>query len=119
MTRDQIMAVVKPAVCRCLKSPSTAQFPEEVIQIVGSDESGYKVTGYVDSHNSYGGMMRTDFAVTVSVRNGYPVVTNSSVGVDAARQAGKNYAAAWVFGVVVTILTGFIFYMLAIMGMPF
>ena len=48
MTNEEVMAVVKPAVCAQLKSPASAHFPVEMISIVGDDSRGYHVDGFVD-----------------------------------------------------------------------
>lgn len=97
MTNEEIMKVVKPAICSQLKSPASAQFPVDLISIVGDDERGYQIKGFVDSQNSYGAMIRNDFIAQVSVQNGFPVVTSSSVGTQAAinnaKQFGINYLA--------------------------
>ena len=58
MTNEEIMKVVKPAICSQLKSPASAQFPVDLISIVGDEERGYQVSGFVDSQNSYGAMIR-------------------------------------------------------------
>ena len=102
MTNQEIMAVVKPAVCNQLKSPASAQFPVDLISIVGDDTRGYQVSGFVDSQNSYGAMIRNDFTANVVIKNSFPTVTTSSVGTKAAinnaKQFGINYLA-------ITILT--------------
>ena len=61
MTNQEIMAVVKPAICNQLKSPASAQFPVDLISIVGDETRGYQISGFVDSQNSYGAMIRNDF----------------------------------------------------------
>lgn len=101
MTNEEIMKVVKPAVCSKLKSPSSAQFPDDLISIVGDDCQGYTVTGFVDSQNTYGAMVRSDFTVTVQANNGVPVVVYSSVGLKAGTQAGLNYVIITIFSIVV------------------
>ena len=97
MTNEEIMKVVKPAICSQLKSPASAQFPIDLMSIVGDDEQGYEVKGFVDSQNSYGAMIRNDFIANVSVQNGLAVVISSSVGTQAAirnaEQFGANYLA--------------------------
>lgn len=45
-----------------LKSPSTADFDDEV-----TGSGPYTVTGTVDSENSFGAMLRSDFRCTVKV----------------------------------------------------
>ena len=74
MSNEEIMNVVKPAICRQLKSPASAQFPVDLISIVGDDTRGYRVEGFVDSQNSYGAMIRNDFTADVKIENGDGVV---------------------------------------------
>lgn len=102
MTNQEIMAVVKPAVCNQLKSPASAQFPVELISIVGDDLRGYQVSGFVDSQNSYGAMIRNDFSATVAVENGFPVVKTASVAVKATAERAKEFGINYI---AVTILT--------------
>ena len=91
MTNEEIMKVVKPVICNQLKSPSSAQFPVDLISIVGDDTRGYQVSGFVDSQNSYGAMLRNDFTATVVVENGFPVVKSSSVAVKATINSAVNW----------------------------
>ena len=51
MSNEEIMKVVKPAICAQLKSPASAQFPVDMISIVGDEMRGYHIAGYVDSQN--------------------------------------------------------------------
>lgn len=91
MTKEEIMAVVKPAIGAQLKSPASAQFPDELIKISGNDAIGYHVEGFVDSQNGYGAMIRNDFTADVSVSNGYPVVTSSSVAQKTTKSNAKSF----------------------------
>lgn len=97
MTNEEIMKVVKPMVCAQLKSPASAQFPVDLISIVGDDERGYHIEGFVDSQNSYGALIRNDFSADVVVENGFPKVTATTVGakasVERAKEFGVNYVA--------------------------
>ena len=112
MTNEEIMKVVKPAICAQLKSPASAQFPVDLISIVGDDERGYHIEGFVDSQNSYGAMIRNDFSAEVKVENGFPKVTSSSVAAKAnigrAKQFGANYIAITIFTIVVAAIMGFV-----------
>ena len=96
MTNQEIMTVVKPAICNQLKSPASAQFPVDLISIVGDETKGYQVSGYVDSQNSYGAMIRNDFAATVTI-----VVKTATVAAKAnvqrAKEFGINYIAISIF----------------------
>lgn len=92
-----IMSVVKPAICAQLKSPASAKFPVDLISIVGNDETGYQVAGFVDSQNGYGAMIRNDFAANVVMENDVPVVKSATVAskanVERAKEFGVNYVA--------------------------
>lgn len=104
MTNEEIMKVVKPAVCSKLKSPASAQFPVDLISITGNDETGYQIQGFVDSQNGYGAMIRNDFTANVVIQNGFPTVATFSVGTKAAindaKQFGINYLAITIYTIV-------------------
>jgi ribosomal protein L40E len=55
--KDRALFIVKGM----LKSPSTAQFSDPTIT---KTANVFEVIGYVDSQNSFGAMLRTDFTVT-------------------------------------------------------
>ena len=112
MSNEEIMQAVKPAICAQLKSPASAQFPVDLISIVGDEIRGYHVEGYVDSQNSYGAMIRNDFTAEVAIENGFPVVKASSVAAKAnkarAKEFGVNYIAITIFTFVMGALLYFI-----------
>ena len=110
MTNAEIMAVVKPAICAQLKCPASAQFPVDVISIVGDDYRGYQVQGFVDSQNSYGAMIRNDFTATVVIQNGFPMVVNASVGTKAAINNAKQFGISYLAITLLTIIGGAIMY---------
>ena len=94
MTNEEIMKAVKPAICKQLKSPASAQFPVDLISITGDDARGYQVAGFVDSQNGYGAMIRNDFSAYVAIENGFPVVKTSSVAAKANAQRDIAIATA-------------------------
>ena len=54
-----------------LKAPATASFPdysedERHVTVIGSEEGPYTVQSSVDSENSFGAKVRTDFTCTVT-----------------------------------------------------
>lgn len=116
MTNEEIMKVVKPAICAQLKSPASAQFPVDMISIVGDETRGYHIAGFVDSQNSYGAMIRNDFTADVVIENGFPVVKASTVAAKAnkarAKEFGLNYLAITIFTVVGGALLYFIISMM-------
>lgn len=72
MNKQKIIDAVTPQVKRSLKSPYSAILcPPEDLRVVpkGQGSAGNKkftVYGYVDSQNSYGAMLRTDFEYDVT-----------------------------------------------------
>jgi hypothetical protein len=51
---------------RLLKSPSTANFaPHRELAITGSEMGPWTVHGYVDSQNSFGAMIRSNYVCTI------------------------------------------------------
>lgn len=67
-TGDRVGAwvVCKKFVSAQLKSPSSAQFPEgysSYTESLGNDK--FRVVAWVDSQNSYGAMLRTNFSCEV------------------------------------------------------
>lgn len=116
MTNEEIMKVVKPAICSQLKSPASAQFPVDLISITGDDERGYQIQGFVDSQNSYGAMIRNDFTANVIIQNGFPTVTTSSVGTKAAINNAKQFGVNYLVITILTIIGGAILYWLISMS---
>lgn len=118
MTNQEIMAVVKPAICNQLKCPASAQFPVDLISIVGDDIRGYQVSGFVDSQNSYGAMVRNDFTATVAVVNGFPVVQSAAVAAKANVQRAKEFGINYIAISIITAIGAAILYFIisAIVG---
>ena len=112
MTNEEIMAVVKPVIGSQLKCPASAQFPIDLISIVGDDFRGYQINGFVDSQNSYGAMIRNDFTATVVIQNGFPMVVNSSVGTKAAVNNAKQFGISYLIITLFTIIGGALMYFL-------
>lgn len=54
-----------------LKAPRTAKFPSQYdISITFLGDSDYRILGYVDSQNSFGAMLRTNFIATLTLTSG-------------------------------------------------
>lgn len=105
-----IIAVVKPAITNQLKAPASAQFQEDLISIVCYGENVYEVSGYVDSQNGYGAMIRNDFAATVEMTNGIPNVKAASVGTKKAKNDAKEFATNYVKTLIFTGIGAVIIY---------
>lgn len=115
-SNEEIMAVVKPAICAQLKSPASAQFPVDMISIIGDDERGYHVEGFVDSQNSYGAMIRNDFTANVVIKDGFPTVASSSVAVKANVERAKEFGISYVAVTIITIIgAAFLYFIISAM----
>lgn len=53
-----------------LKSPASADFPLGASVVIKPGHNLYVVRSYVDSQNSFGAMIRTNYVVTLSYRSG-------------------------------------------------
>lgn len=94
-----------------LKAPATAQFCALEEMTVTSANGIYVVSGYVDSQNSYGAIIRTPFKLTVFKENGNWKSADKIISTSASIQ-GKvmsNTLAWWILGIVGSIVT-FLFY---------
>ena len=104
---DKILMAVKPY----LKAPITAVLcGKEEMTFIPDGKGGYDITGYVNSQNSYGAMVRTGFKVNAVNMSGTWQILSAKVGVREAMEAGKNFAAAWIIGIIVTLVTMAFFY---------
>ena len=112
-TKEELMEVVKPAICSKLKSPASAQFPMELVTVTGDDLNGYKVDGYVDSQNGYGAMIRNDFSANVKVSNsGYLTVVSSSVATKANAARTTSFVSNYIWIMILTAIGGLILFLL-------
>jgi hypothetical protein len=67
---SQLDMIAKQIISSYLKSPGSAQFPELIIKKSISTENQYIVFGDVDSQNSFGGLMRSHFFLTIIDKGG-------------------------------------------------
>lgn len=73
--RDKYLCVqANEYIKNTLKSPSTAKFSDpnalhEENVILGNEQNSYVVIGYVDAQNSFGAMIRSNFSVTIRIKN--------------------------------------------------
>lgn len=94
-----------------LKAPASAKLPDlDESHVSVLEGGGYRVSGYVDSQNSYGAYVRTQYSYRV-VKLGSSWET-SEVFVDAEqaetektqRKAEWNAVAWWILGIISTII---------------
>lgn len=107
-----IMGAVRGAVCAQLKSPASARFPADTIWIADNGANGYHVEGYVDSQNSYGAMIRNDFAADVTMQNGTPVVVFCSVAAKANTARIKAFGAAYLVIMAFVVVMGLLLFLI-------
>jgi len=67
ITEYEAKAVAEGQVENVLKAPSTAKFSGLRETEITPITNGYKVTGYVDSQNSFGAMIRSKYSVEIFV----------------------------------------------------
>ena len=108
--REEAILYAQAVEMQLLKAPQTAVFPSiEQFSVVESNGS-YKVSGFVDSQNSYGASIRTPFTINVNKQGGSWscsdkfISTNASIGA----QVAGNTILFWILGIIGTIITYFI-----------
>lgn len=82
-----------------LKAPTTAVFckPEELRVIM--NEKVFLVSGWVDSQNSYGAMIRTPFNIKVTEIEG-KIYSATNVGMSGIKSFAGNYIAYTILGII-------------------
>ncbi len=68
--RTQAKLFAQAVMTLTLMAPSTAVFSELVETAVAENDGTYTVTGWVDSQNMFGAMMRTPFSMAVFAQDG-------------------------------------------------
>lgn len=111
-TRAKLYQVYCNEVIRTLKAPSTAVFCKEEELIITKEYGRYLVTGWVDSQNSYGAMIRTYYnKFQIENENGV-FIPKSNAGTMASNKLAGTLASYWIYGIIATIITSAIFYFL-------
>lgn len=95
-----------------LKAPATAQFCSLEEMTVTMNGNVYIISGYVDSQNSYGAIVRTPFKISVLKQNGEWKSVDKYVSTSAV--VGGTIMSQtilwWILGIIGSIITFFIFY---------
>ncbi len=86
---------------RGLKAPATAVFckPEELQ--IKEFEGVYTVSGWVDSQNSYGAMIRTPFTLKMKNENG-KIISTTNINMLGSKLFAANYFTYLLFGIIIT-----------------
>lgn len=105
---ERLLAAIKPY----LKAPSTAVLcsPDE-LRIQMNDNS-YEVSGYVNSQNSYGAMIATDFTAKARYGNDNWYIDSVQVGVKTAAKNSANFMINFIVGLILCGAGGYLLYLL-------
>lgn len=107
--RENILSALKSQ----LKAPLTAVLCEKEQMSVTENDGVYNITGHVNSQNSYGAMISTDFTV-LALRSGDSwVITKTVLGVKNAVNYAKSFVANYILiSIIVTILAALGFFVM-------
>ena len=119
MDRRKILDALKPYINASLKAPRSAIYcsPEE-LSVSSRGSNNYTVYGFVDSQNSYGAMLRTNFEYNVrEMSDGSYIIENGGVGdntptarkteqakIKAEQEAQDFVDRIWIYGLLVGVI---------------
>ena len=114
---DGLMAALLGAIKPTLKAPMTAVLctPQE-LRITVDANGEYSIGGYVNSQNSYGAMISTDFTAMARYVNGMWMIGNVQVGVQNAKNYAKSFVANYIaISIFVAVMGGLGYLLLTLM----
>lgn len=94
---------------KILKSPATAKFCDKEDLVITKQNGLYTVSGWVDSQNSYGAMIRTRLSIKLAYKDGVFLI-KSHASNSAAKSFVGNMAARYIIAIIFTIISFIIFY---------
>ena len=100
---DGLSAAILNAIRPSLKAPLTAVLCTPEQMKITNNGGVYDVQGFVNSQNSYGAMIATDFTAKAQYVNGNWMILSSTIGVQNAKNYAKSFASNYI---VISIFTG-------------
>lgn len=108
--QDELSKAILGAIRPSLKAPMTAVLCNKEDMVIIQNGNEYIVEGYVNSQNSYGAMIATDFTAKLIKQNDQWITVGTQVGVKNAKKYAKNFAANYIVISIFTAVGGLILY---------